>query len=409
MYSDEMRVEIPNTAAERLIDEYFDRESRLNGLTISRDGAGRFQLEVLKDVFVVTRVSNSQGAFVFDGRPIEKDPAKFAEQISGRFGKCSMREDVNYTIIMNEYYPNFDKGLEQAAIDTLTGSSPAIIVYPHSWNSTLSSVVLDPGKVLWRNILTYSTIVLSSFYASTLYPNDVVAANDLAALGAVPMIIQTVAQSIEAAVAKLKGFKISSVFIPTTNLFTYGTRSTLLNMPKNRNDIFDVAALSIGSSLLISTLALFVGLTLTVNTPADVLATYPTVPYDSLQIDSLVSQLVSYELPNLGEPNSQVHLHWLAVAGAFSLLGTTFQLIPLDNSPGSKMTFAYVGREDFSLLSLLFLLLKFGFVGVIILNFNSFFFADVSLTKPKLLFDYILASQFCGDQTVCLLILSFTF
>ena len=156
MYNDEIRVEVPTTAAERLIGEYFDMESRLNGMTISRDGAGRFQLEVLKDVFVVNGVSNSQGAYVFDGRPIEKDPSKFAKLVEDRFDKCSMRADVNYTIIMNELYANFDQGLEQAAIDTLTGSSPAIIVYPQSWNSTISSLVSDPGKMLWRNILVHT-------------------------------------------------------------------------------------------------------------------------------------------------------------------------------------------------------------------------------------------------------------
>ena len=223
---------------------------------------------------------------------------------------------------------------------------------------------------------------------------------------AAPIVIPTLAQTVEIFVARLKGVYISWILMPTTNLFTYGARSIFLNMPKNRNDIFDVAAWSIGASFLISTVTLFVGLALTVNAPAEVLATYPVVPYALLQIDSLVSQLVSFELPSLSyisDPNSLVHLHWLAVTGAFSLLATTFQLIPLDNSAGSKMTFACVGRENFSLIALGVLLFKFGFIGLILLNFNSFFFSDVSVvSKQKFLFDYILVSQFCGDQSVCL-------
>lgn len=406
LVSEEVKT-VPRTSAQRLIGDYFDKQSRLNGLTISRDGAGRFQLEVLKDAFVVTGVSNHQGAFIFDGRPIEKDSTKFAEIIRNRFEECSMLAEVNYTIVMNELYTDLDRGIEEAVLEVMTGSSPAIIIYPNSWNTTCSSVVSDPGKLLLRNIVSYSTIVLSSIFASTLYENNAVAADEgVVLLGTVPIMIPIVSQAIEVVVAKAKGVNLSWILVPTTNLFTYGMRSTYLNKPNSRNDIFDIASLSIGSSLLFSTLALFVGLIFTVNAPQDVLATYPAVPYAFLQLDSLVSQLVSYELPNLSyvtDSNTLVHLHWLAVAGALSLLGTTFQLIPLDNSAGSKMTFASLGRENFSLLTVGLLLLKFGFIGVIILNFNSFFFSGVSaVTKEKLLFDYILVSQFCGDSSVCL-------
>jgi len=400
-------VQSPKTSAEKLIDEYFDRESRVMGLVISREGAGRFQLEVLKDIFVVTGVSNCKGAYIFDGRPIEKDPSKFSELVKKRFEECTMQSDVKYTIIMNELYPNFDQGLEQAAIDTLTGTSPAVVVFPQSWNSTLSSVVTDPGKVLWRNVLTYSTLALSTFFAATCYDPNSVNPIDLPALASMPIAIQSVAQIVETVTAKAKGVKVTSLLVPTTSSFTYGTRSTFLNMASNRNDIFDISAVSVGSTIVTSITALFIGLTLTVSAPADVLATYPMVPYSFLQIDSLVSQLVSYELPGLGllvDANSNVHLHWLAISGAFSLLATTFQLLPLDNSAGSKMSFACLGRENFSLLTLTVLLIKFGLVGAVLLNFNSFFFSDPAsslglVTKQRLLFDYILASQFAGDAS----------
>ena len=39
-------------------------------------------------------------------------------------------------IYRNEVIPNFDNGMERAALDTLSGSSPAVIVFPKSWNNT---------------------------------------------------------------------------------------------------------------------------------------------------------------------------------------------------------------------------------------------------------------------------------
>ena len=47
------------TAAERFVADYFDKVSRMEGAGISREGAGRFQAEILRGIFVTAKVTNS--------------------------------------------------------------------------------------------------------------------------------------------------------------------------------------------------------------------------------------------------------------------------------------------------------------------------------------------------------------
>ena len=63
-----------------------------------------------------------------------------------------------------------------------------------------------------------------------------------------------------------------------------------------------------------------------------------------------------------------VHMHWLAIAGIVSFIGTLFQLIPIDNSSGSKLVYSYFGRDNAGLVASLFNLSKFIFLFLMILN-----------------------------------------
>lgn len=54
--------------------------------------------------------------------------------------------------------------------------------------------------------------------------------------------------------------------IPSYNLlFNYGPRSTYLNMPKNRSDLFDIATSGILTTLILSLAATFAGLKMTAD------------------------------------------------------------------------------------------------------------------------------------------------
>lgn len=91
--------------------------------------------------------------------------------------------------------------------------------------------------------------------------------------------------------------------------------------------------------------------------------TFPTVPIAMLKVNSIMAQLLSNSFPALAaaisssvtvNPNldsissgvlggggvdaTLVHLHWLVIVGVMSFVSSVLQLIPLDNSAGSKLT-----------------------------------------------------------------------
>ena len=76
-----------------------------------------------------------------------------------------MKEEVAYTVILNEKVPNFDSGFEQAALDMMLGASPCVILYPSSWNSTIEASNDQPFVKLWQSFLSSSTVVSSGIFA----------------------------------------------------------------------------------------------------------------------------------------------------------------------------------------------------------------------------------------------------
>ena len=87
-----------------------------------------------------------------------------------------------------------------------------------------------------------------------------------------------------------------------------------------------------------------------------------------------------------------VHLHWLAIVGGLSLTGYILQLIPIDNSSGSKMSFSVLGQDFFSILTSFLGGLKFLFILPMLFSFNP-----GPITPKRLLFDYFVTSQLAGN------------
>jgi hypothetical protein len=52
------------------------------------------------------------------------------------------------------------------ALDSLLGSSPSVIFYPKTWNSTIETSVSDPFKNIVRNSLSVGSLVSTAIYAS---------------------------------------------------------------------------------------------------------------------------------------------------------------------------------------------------------------------------------------------------
>ena len=407
-----------DTTAERFISEYFDEASRTKGMVLSREGAGRFQVEMLKDLFVVSSVKMSQGAVIFDGSFKAKNSAEFSEKLDKKFSACKMSEEVEYTILMNERYPDLDKGLQQAALDQMLGRSPCVVLYPKQWNSTVNSNLADPSKKIFRTALsTLASISSAAFAASCLdmfnptstYMVTGIIPDDFLPLAFMPLTIQYTSDLVEKVVGRLKGFNVSSIVVPSFSLFTFGSRSIYTSLPKNRNDIFDTAAIGISVALLYSLTALFLGLQITATATSEAVASFPSVSLALLKTNAVVSQLLSYELPMIAQEvaaagpavvsatDATVHLHWLAIAGAVSFIANTLQLIPADNSAGSKLGQSVIGSDNFQIVSLFTGAIKFLIVFPMLFTMNTV----GAITSPRLLFDYFVTSQVAGNEEVC--------
>jgi hypothetical protein len=122
---------------------------------------------------------------------------------------------------------------------------------------------------------------------------------DFLPLAFLPLIIQYTSTIAETIIGKMKGFDVSTVIVPSFSLFNFGSRSIYTTMPKNRNDIFDAAAISVGLALLSSMIFLFIGLQITASETSEVVATYPSISLSLLNTNSFVRQLLTFEFPSI--------------------------------------------------------------------------------------------------------------
>lgn len=405
------------SAAESFITDYFDGPSKSRGKVISKGGAGRFQAEMLKDLFVVTSVKVSQGAYIFDGNYKTKTSKEFADKLELKFRGSPMADELDYSVMLNVRYPNSEDSPQQQALDQMIGETPSVVVFPTSWNSSIGFY----GNDALKKALSVAALVscggfaancFGMFNTGSAFMTNGEIPRDLIPLALVPLLIQYVSTSVESGVARRRGFDLSSAVLPSFSLFNFGSRTIFTSMPKNRNDVFDTTAIGISVALISSLIVLFIGLQITATSAIDVVASYPTVSLSLLDTNSMVKQLMTYEFPAVFQPltearaatnliyggdgagggDAQVHLHWLAIAGAVSLIGNTLQLFPTDSSAGSKMSMSIVGRNNFIIFGVFFTALKALFLLPMLFNMT----ATGVISTARLLTDYFLTSTLLG-------------
>eukprot|EP01038_Epipyxis_sp_PR26KG_P012481 gene12481-16741_t len=435
------------TSTERLINEYFDTDSLNFGKIINKKGAGKFQNEILKDTFSVTGIKKSQGAIIFEGKFINsKSSEEFSKIVKEKYDNSRFNGKYNYIITQQEVYPNLDKGIQQAALDSFLGSTPSVIIYPSTWNtSIISNTRFNPIRKFFRSILSSVSVISTLVYAAQathLFDESIPIQSSTDILSPtsdyfLPMVlavvsIQYFSSVVESVVGSFKNIEIDSLILPSFSLFNFGLRSTYITPPMNRSALFDVAVSGILASLISSIIAIFIGFQLTeIDTPA-MIAQYPTVPLSLLKTNTIVSQLLSSHygdnvlnivknplndaIGNLGAlgviagnnandvitsvvPTKDVlvHLHWLVIVGSCSFIGNLFQLLPFDNSAGAKLVYAALGRESFILVSGLFGLSKIFALVPLLLNFNGIASSEL-ISNRKLFLDYIILSQLVSNE-----------
>jgi hypothetical protein len=305
------------------------------------------------------------------------------------FDRVSNKSGFGFELLLKLYvrYPDSDDLPQQQALDQMLGETPSVVVFPTSWNSSIGFY----GNAILKNALSTTALVSCGGFAANCFGmfnagSDFMIRGeipgDLIPLALAPLLIQFVSSSAEAAAARQRGFHLSSAVLPSFSEFNFGSRTIFTSMPKNRDDVFDTTAIGISLALTSSLIIVLIGLQITATSAADVVASNPTVSLSLLDTNAIVKQLMSYEFPTVFQPlnearvatnliyggdsagggDAQVHLHWLAIAGAVPFIGSTLQLFPFDSSAGSKMSMAVVGKNNFIFIGLFFGALKALFV-----------------------------------------------
>ena len=280
----------------------------MEGAVISREGAGRFQAEILRGIFVTAKVNMFRGAFIFEGRYVNTSSVEFAANLEERLQASPMVDEISYTILMNEKYPNLENGMEQAAIENLLGTSPAVVIYPKSWNSVVGAVTRDPNRRFWRNAIAAAGVLTSGAFAAGSF--DIFNANgplvttglfpdEFLNMALVPLFIHYSSSLAELVAGALKGFEVTSILVPSFTLPTFGSRSTYTTMPKNRNDIFDVAIVGAVLPLVMSFLTFAYGLQLTSQAASEAVAQFPVVSLSLLKTNTILSQMLTQSFPDI--------------------------------------------------------------------------------------------------------------
>jgi len=377
--TDSNDVSLPQTLVDTLMRDYFDPITRKQASVVTRVGAGLFQAEVLKGLFDTTGVTKLDGAYVFDGRQVVRSSKLFYEKFSQKFKESAFADKLDFIITTNQRFPGSNDTMTDMVYSVMEKKT-SVIVFPKSWNSTITST--DDQK-RGRRLVNLLNLLSSTIVAGNCYnifdPEGPFAKtgelpDGFQGLVILPILLQLVPVTFEMFVAFQKGVKLNFVNLPGWfSLPTFGYRAVYENRAKTRNDLFDIAASGWFVSFILSLLTSIVGLQLTASASPEELATLPTIPFLLLKSNPLVMQLFEGELPATAAAvvasagaakDSLVHLHWIAIAGLFSMIANTLQLIPSRQTAGSKMLYALKGHGEFYLISQVIVLIRTLFLAI---------------------------------------------
>merc|ERR1711871_996314 len=170
--------------------------------------------------------------------------------------------------------------------------------------------------------------------------------------------------------------------------------------------MFDIALTGIATALLSSVVLMVYGLVLTKGADASTLADYPTLSVSLLELNALVSNIFSQQFPAVFTSGDtlKVHLHWLAIAGAVSFIANSLQLLPLDNSAGSKLSYSVIGRDNYDVLNAVTSLIKFFVIFPMLFSLGGDNASVITtagvFSAQRLIIDYIIASQLATNSEV---------
>ncbi|KAL3811236.1 hypothetical protein ACHAXA_008995 [Cyclostephanos tholiformis] len=145
--------------------------------------------------------------------------------------------------------------------------------------------------------------------------------------------------------------------LPSLQVGTFGSITSLRSFPSTRSVLFDVAAAGPGASMLVSILLIVSGLNLTIT--AQSLTSLPVVPAAVMKSSFLIGQIVTIVAPAmiLAPLSQPVPIHPLFLVGLAGIVMSAVNMLPIGRLDGGRACAAIFGRRVASLISFMSLII----------------------------------------------------
>ncbi|KAA8498309.1 putative zinc metalloprotease EGY1, chloroplastic [Porphyridium purpureum] len=176
------------------------------------------------------------------------------------------------------------------------------------------------------------------------------------------MLAHDIAQRI---VAAQKNIELGlPLFVPSLQLGTYGAITPFISFPKDRNDMFDVAAVGPLVGMILSLSSLVSGLYMSGLVSTEAAASLPTIPTALFHSSLLLNTFASSLLPDGLLQQSTISVHPLVVVGYTGALINALNLIPVGRLDGGRIVQSVLGRARAGIFSTVALALQ-GFSSIL--------------------------------------------
>lgn len=294
------------------------------------------------NIFYVTHVDRSP----FDERVVLRgnlrvDAAVAIEQLEAAAKKEGIADRVRLFLLMDPKEPENDNA-----------PRPVIVALPAE---ALPNQTTTPAKII-AVVAALVTIVTSLSYGVGIFGLNPTFLNQLLtetlgaqqALYTLPISLGGLAIAIahelaHRVVAKIHSIKLGlPTFLPSMQVGTYGTITSLQSYPRRRSQLFDVAVAGPVVGAAISMVALIAGMVLTAN--GDAADWFPQIPGALFRGSILVGSLGKLLLPAAIREQATLAVHPLLVVGYTGLLANALNLIPIGRLDGGRIVQSLYGR-----------------------------------------------------------------